>query len=148
MEFIRYTKIFTTFPIVQDAACFVNGGITAQDVRMLEAKELFVLSPWLEKAYTLLQTSDPVGRVGKYTAVYQLGLAVEGYTPGEGSDPGVGVIGESEIVKTITFLTYVDKEIVSEEKLHKFLGELCELHPYEHPVIEVGGQCLVPPGLR
>ena len=51
--------------------------------------------------------NDPVGRIGRYAAVYELGRGVESFLPQAAANPRSGEAGNRTSVPSIAFKTYV-----------------------------------------
>lgn len=131
-----YSRIKTSFPVTEQPAYFLSGGHCEQGYIMLDADTIFKACPDLKNAHQLLLSSDPIGRVGNYKGVFELIPAVEAYTPDEGSNPGEGIVGVEELMRIIIFKTYFDPTI-SADLVDLFLQKLSDLHPWEHPLIEL-----------
>jgi len=136
---VEYYKIITSFAVVNNPDYLVNGGHIDQGLIMLDKEQIINDCPFLKGAVELLLNYDPIGRVGNYKGVYELSTAIECYTPDDGSDPGEGTIGVEELMKVITFTTYCDKRIVNDNQIEIFINKLAEIHPWEHPVIQLHG---------
>ena len=97
---------------------------------------LRAISPAFGPVLELLRRSDPVGRVGDYAAVWGAHPAPGGYIPLPGAHPAQGQVGAPDGGLAIAFVTYASDE-VAEEAGEAFIEALAEIHPFEHPVIEV-----------
>lgn len=140
---VEYNKIITSFAVINNPDYLVNGGHVEQGLVMLNKEKIINDCPFLKDAIELLLNSSPVGKVGNYKGVYELGIAIECYTPEEGSNPGEGIIGVEELMKVITFTTYCDKRIVNDKQIEIFINKLADIHPWEHPVIQLHGNGII-----
>jgi hypothetical protein len=134
---IENYKIATSFPVIARPEYLESGGHVEQGYVMLRRDKIFLCCPALRDAHALLLESDPIGRIGNYRGVYELGLGLEAYTPDVGSNPGHGVVGIEELIRTITFVTYCDINATSYDYIVKFIEQLAKIHPWEHPVIKL-----------
>jgi hypothetical protein len=134
---INYGSISSSFPIIEKSPYLNDGGDSRYGFIMLSKDILFSLSPFLVEAHNLLLSSDPIGRIGNYRGVYELSNGIEIFTPDHGADPGAGKIGETEMVRVITFSTYFEESKVPEKSVAEFVHNLAALHPWEHPVIKI-----------
>jgi hypothetical protein len=96
----------------------------------------------LPKLLALLNRSSPIGCLGQYSSTYELSIGIEGFTPMPGAHPTQGNIGVPESVASICFKTYVPGD-TEQHSIEKFLQSLVEIHPWEHPLIEVSRVNLV-----
>ena len=90
----------------------------------------------LTKIIELMNDYIPVGRVGAYDGVYALNENMEGYCPGENSHPAHGEIGQHVQCPGRVLTTYAPEDI-ERSVLQEFINNVVEIHPWEHPVIEV-----------
>lgn len=102
----------------------------------ISKQHIVEMSSSLREIIILLQDSDPVGRVGNYQAVYEIGLGLEGFTPGVGSNPTLTQNNDHEETPSVSFTTYVSCD-VSEVTISNFVQCLSTIHPWEHPIIEI-----------
>lgn len=131
------SSVRCNFPIVRPPGPLLSGGKFEQGYVMSDICDVLKLSPALEGAHKLLQQSDPIGRVGHYRAVYHLSHSIEAYTPDLGSNPGPGEVGIEELMHSISFTTYAFSDLVDRETLIRFAQKLANIHPWEHPIIEI-----------
>jgi len=132
----NFYKIQTSFPVEKEINYFLNQGHEEQGYIMLNQEEIFNSCSTLAKISQLLKNSDPIGRIGNYRAVYELGMGIECYTPDNGSNPGQGTIGMEEYMRVITFVTYCNPKITNMNQVENFINKVAEAHPWEHPVIQ------------
>ena len=90
----------------------------------------------LAKIIELMKDYIPVGRVGTYDGVYALQENTEGYCPGEESNPAYGQRGQSVQCPGRVLTTYAPEDI-EKSVLQDFISHVVEIHPWEHPLIEV-----------
>ena len=89
----------------------------------------------LQNIIALIKASAPVGSIGNYAGVHEISAGLEGFTPGENSNPGTGMHGKPEHYRTVVLVTYAPIE--AENAVSNFSESARKLHPWEHPVIEV-----------
>ncbi|MGE7204890.1 hypothetical protein ACQKJZ_04330 [Sphingomonas sp. NPDC019816] len=75
----------------------------------------------------------PLGDFGRYREVVELGLGYEGFRPGEGAVPTLGVVGEANWSPTV-ILTAIYDAAAGVEAL---TDALLATHPWDVPVIAV-----------
>ena len=90
----------------------------------------------LSKMIQLIKDSDPIGRTGNYIGVYGLFLRSGGYTPTLDANPVKGEACKDEEGLCYDLVTYADKSVTSNE-LSLFSDKVAQLHPWEHPTIEI-----------
>jgi hypothetical protein len=100
------------------------------------AQALEAACPCLKEVLALLHASDPIGRVGQYAAVYGASVAAGGSLPLPGSNPVGAEINAMESACAVSFSTYAAASVPL-EAIQAFVERLAELHPWEHPVIEI-----------
>ena len=99
-------------------------------------RRIVEMCPSLSKIIYHVQNNDPIGRVGNYGGVYEIGMGLEGYVPLDFSHPTLGQKGASEETFSISLSTYASNDI-SEAIVSDFVEGLADIHPWEHPVIEI-----------
>lgn len=92
--------------------------------------------PSLEKIVDFISASDPVGRVGNYDNVIEIGFGFEGFAPEKGAFPTFGKIGEDTFLESVSVQTYATKD-VSFNMIEDFIEEIVKIHPWEHPILEL-----------
>ena len=102
----------------------------------MSESQIIEISPPLSQIIDYLRDSDPVGKIGNYGGVYEIGLGLEGYVPLKFSHPTLGNKNTSEETPSISFSTYA-ANTVKKEVISNFVEGLASLHPWEHPVIEI-----------
>ena len=123
-------------PIQQGTLIKVYLPLDAPVTGKIEFSGLNEICPSLQACLSLLGRSQPVGVLGTYSSVFEIGFGFEGFRPEAGADPRLGSIGKQEVTSSICFTTY---HLGGDEKgaVDAFVFELSNIHPWEHPVIEV-----------
>jgi hypothetical protein len=85
-----------------------------------------------------IESSTELGNFRSYTGVCEVSVGVEVFTPGRDARPTLGSAGERTFTPIAAITTWADQS-VSAERLEAILATLASLHPWEIPVIEVGG---------
>ena len=106
------------------------------DELMSSQADLEAACPGLRAYVELLRGSDPIGRLGQYNGIYVVSPTFGGFTPIAGARPAQGEIGIPETGHTVEVKTYAGME-VSMDTIQGFIGRLVDLHPWEHPPIEL-----------
>ena len=83
-----------------------------------------------------------LGDFGAYRGVCEVAIGLEAFTSGAHARPAMGSAGERSHSATAVITTYA-RDSISDERLDTLLQELCALHPWEVPVIEVAAVTLV-----
>ncbi|MEE9339455.1 MAG: hypothetical protein V3U87_15380 [Methylococcaceae bacterium] len=115
---------------------YVPADLTTATKWPMSEKLIVEMCPSLSDIICLLRKRDPVGRVGKYIGVYEIGFGLEGFVPVRFSHPTLGQGNQSEETPSISFTTYVSDQ-VSDDHIGEFIEILASYHPWEHPVIEI-----------
>jgi hypothetical protein len=92
--------------------------------------------PQLNLITDLIKRSSPIGKVGFYEGVFEINLGFEGFTPVLGSHSTLGKVGDDVLTPSLQLTTYASEQI-EKTKLETFLMTLEEIHPWEHPIIEL-----------
>jgi hypothetical protein len=103
--------------------------------RSVSLEENVSHSEVLQNIIELIKISEPIGTVGNYSGVHEIGAGIEGFTPEENSTPTLGAYGQPERTRTLVLVTYAP--LAAEEAVSVFTTNVVKLHPWEHPVIEV-----------
>ena len=124
-----------------------DGGINSCLLRLLSAKDDGVFAQEGEVPYVKLVVFTPLshekavldaidgaggGRIGNYR---RCAFSVEGtgtYTPINGANPFIGVIGREEYVKEVR-----QEIVVPAQNIEKTVAALKEAHPYETPAFDI-----------
>ncbi len=90
----------------------------------------------MDKILALIQASAPIGRLGQYDGVVEISPGFEGFVPRMGSKPRHGASGKFSTVPSLSVLTFAPLD-TPPPALERFLQQVIELHPWEHPIIQV-----------
>ena len=115
--------------------------------RPISEKLIVDTNKHLSNIVQFLRESDPVGRVGNYSAVFEIGFGVEGFIPLKFSNPTQGQGNDLEETPSISFTTYASSTL-SKGIIHTFVDRLADIHPWEHPVIEIASIELWMPNIK
>jgi hypothetical protein len=92
--------------------------------------------PDLPAFVALLQNSDPIGRLGNYKAIYVISATFGGFTPILGANPTQGQIDVPETGRTVEVKTYASMDLPM-ETIYDFIDRMADIHPWEHPPVEL-----------
>lgn len=109
---------------------------TTPELKAIDLASLSAACKTLPKVLDLLERSSPIGCLGRYASAYELSIGLEGFTPLEGANPTHGEIGRRESIATLCLKTYAPGD-TSQESIEAFIRALVDIHPWEHPAIEV-----------
>lgn len=83
-----------------------------------------------------IEACPDLGDFGAYTGVCEVAIGLEAFTAARHAKPTLGAAGERSHSATAVLTTYA-RHSIPPERLDAILAELCALHPWEVPVIEV-----------
>jgi hypothetical protein len=89
-----------------------------------------------------IERCPDLGNFGAYTGVCEVAIGLEAFTSTSQARPTMGAAGERSHSATAVITTYAPDSI-PQDRLDALLAELCALHPWELPVIEVTAVALV-----
>ena len=89
-----------------------------------------------------IEQCPDLGDFGAYTGVCEVAIGLEAVTSTAQARPALGAVGERSHSATAVITTYA-RDSIPEDRLDALLAELCALHPWEVPVIEVAAVTLV-----
>lgn len=89
-----------------------------------------------------IERCPDLGDFGTYRGVCEVAIGLEAFTSDAQARPTMGSAGERSHSATAVITTYV-ADSISDDRLDALLQELCALHPWEVPVIEVAAVTLV-----
>lgn len=127
MPLVSYRCVVTYFPILHQQN--IGALSSCPDMDTIKA-----VCPKLSEAIEMLENDLCIGRVGNYIGVYEVSKGLESYLPMPNAQPQLGQQGIRSSVATLLFKTYAK---ASKEVLDEFVEKLAQIHPWEHPVIEV-----------
>ncbi len=113
-------------------------------IRALARGELSALAqdPVGGRILAYIERSPELGDFGAYRGVCEVAIGLEAFTSDEHARPTMGSVGERSHSATAVISTYA-ADSISDDRLDALLQELCALHPWEVPVIEVVAVTLV-----
>ncbi|TLM86068.1 hypothetical protein [Pseudarthrobacter sp. NamE5] len=94
--------------------------------------------PGIASLLQALSQFGELGDFGSYKHVFESGLGFEGFTTAPGANPTLGRVGEQTVSPTFIFTTYFDASL-EEAAVEYLVRRLVDIHPWEVPVIELGG---------
>jgi hypothetical protein len=89
-----------------------------------------------------IERCPDLGDFGAYTGVCEVAIGLEAFTSAPHARPTMGAAGQRSHSATAVITTYA-RDSIPDERLDTLLQELCALHPWEVPVIEVAAVTLV-----
>jgi hypothetical protein len=89
-----------------------------------------------------IERCPDLGDFGAYRGVCEVAIGLEAFTSAPHARPAMGAAGERSHSATAVITTYA-RDSIPDERLETVLRELCTLHPWEVPVIEVATVMLV-----
>ena len=89
-----------------------------------------------------IERCPELGDFGAYRGVCEVAIGIEAFTPAAHARPTLGAAGERSHSATAVITTYA-RDSITDERLDALLRDLCALHPWEVPVIEVAAVTLV-----
>lgn len=97
-------------------------------------------------AQPILQAMEQAGvsQVGHYEGVYHAWLVSEGYMPTAGACPTEGEIGQHSVVPSLKMQFFVPATM-PKDQFDQLLKYVWDIHPWEHPMIEVEKISLIHP---
>lgn len=84
----------------------------------------------------ILRDANPLGDFGLYKGVAEISAGVETFIPTADAQPTAGDAGSVAMSATLILTSYVAADC-SHDQLATLVGQLCDAHPWEIPVIEV-----------
>ena len=133
----EYWKIRVSFPVVNVPEYLHTWWFKSEWYIKKDKEELFKISPHLSYVNELLLDEKTIWKIWNYKWVFHLSNIVEVYTPDIGSNPWESLIWETELMNTIMFETFFEKEKIIENELIEFCEKILDNHPYETPIIEI-----------
>jgi hypothetical protein len=122
----------------------VHCPVAAETLSALARGELSALArdPVGGRILDYIERCPEFGDFGSYSGVCEVAIGLEAFTPAPHARPTLGAAGQRSHSATAVITTYASNTL-AEDRLDALLQGLCDLHPWEVPVIEVSFVTLV-----
>ena len=89
-----------------------------------------------QKIMAVINDSQPIGYVDGYSGVHEVYMNQEGFTPDESANPVQGEAGSVESCAGYQIRIYAPADI-SDKALEDFCEKICDVHPWNAPIIAI-----------
>lgn len=109
--------------------------------------QLIASDPALAAVVAVIDRHTADAPLGEYASVCQYALASGSYIPQTGAHPTVGSAGARSVGRAVHVTTFLIKSSFDQTRLETFLNDLYDVHPFEHPILELTETVLWLPSL-